>query len=155
MPNEDLFKYNVDPGKGLPKSVSLDVVPRQEIGAETYKKYQGAIGRENIPFDQDVLQEMAYQAQGVPGLALKGIVRGATKTLEEVLNIPGYAAVPFTGWDNMWLQGIKGGAEAFRDVAAPVYMSKAVEFLLYSCGVVNWPYGCAILLINRLPQFYF
>ena len=126
MPNEDLLGYNFATPSTLPDPVSLDVKEMPKVDAETYAKYQRDIGQQILPHDIEALNEVAYQSQGPVELFGKGFARLGTRVLAETLSLPGTAAIPFTGWDNMWLDAVRTGHEAFDQTVLPVYMSKSV-----------------------------
>jgi len=127
MPNEDLLGYNFGATPpSTPSIETLGIEPKPSVEADVYAKYQRDIGQQILPHDAEVLNEMAYQSQSWGGNLIKGLARVTTRVWAETLSIPGTLAVPFTGWDNMYLDAIRTGHESFNQAVLPVYMSKSV-----------------------------
>lgn len=130
MPGDNDFLF----GTGtpvIPEYANPSVV-RETVAPENYKEIQDYIGTTYaLPYDKEMLNEMAYQSQSWGGNLAKGVGRTAAKAFTEILATPGYIAagvqgVTGNGWDNAWLEKTRDLDQYFKN-QMPIYTSRAID----------------------------
>ena len=114
-------------------------VPNPQMSPEGYDRMRQDAGLENVslPYDQEMLNEMAYQSQSWGYNLAAGVGRTAAKAFTEILATPGYIAagvqgVTGNGWDNAWLEKTRDLDQYFKN-QMPIYTSRAID----EGGIIN------------------
>jgi len=121
-------------GRDVFQAERASTVPNLEVSPENYDIIRKDAGLENVslPYDQELLNQMAYESQSAAGNLLRGVGRVATRAVAEVLSTPGYLVAAGTGmtgngWDNAWISSIQEGMNNINQEYLPTYVSTAVQ----------------------------